>query len=161
MGKHKKVKQNPIGGGFSLPDDSHSSGEESDEATGQAQSQIIKRNGRWSVNSKETLPAKPTTLRAYPALWVKCLESAKARMRLHIASIDAFPPITTAVNGPCNEVLLEILAEYQAEGRQLEKGKHLVLVSRRFAYLRRAETTYEKSGSHMCRLVSCGTNIKI
>jgi hypothetical protein len=135
MGMHKKAKLSLFEERSKSPEDSHPSGEEADDVT-RTQDQIKPaKGGRWSVNPKGTLPVNPTTLRAFPALWVKCLDNAKARMRRHVAVFDAFPSIVTALDGPCNESLLETLAWYQDEGRQLEKGKYRVLVSDCFPYL--------------------------
>ncbi|KAI6018691.1 hypothetical protein BKA83DRAFT_4496178 [Pisolithus microcarpus] len=80
------------------------------------------RRGRYSRNAKGTVPIKPTLIAFYPPLWAKLLNLAKARMRLYVAVENAFPQLEDAVGGQCWEVLMEVIAHFEAQGWEVEAG---------------------------------------
>ncbi|KAI6017384.1 hypothetical protein BKA83DRAFT_4497262 [Pisolithus microcarpus] len=80
------------------------------------------RRGRYSRNAKGTVPIKPTLIAFYPPLWAKLLNLAKARMRLYVAVENAFPRLEDAVGGQCREVLMEVIAHFEAQGWEVEAG---------------------------------------
>ncbi|KAI6004633.1 hypothetical protein EDD15DRAFT_2191456 [Pisolithus albus] len=79
--------------------------------------------GRYSRNAKGTVPIKPTLIAFYPPLWAKLLDLAKARMRLYVAVENAFPRLEDAVGGQCREVLMEVIAHFEAQSWEVEAGK--------------------------------------
>ncbi|KAI5999535.1 hypothetical protein EDD15DRAFT_2193599 [Pisolithus albus] len=79
--------------------------------------------GRYSRNAKGTVPIKPMLIAFYPPLWAKLLDLAKARMRLYVAVENAFPRLEDAVGGQCREVLMEVIAHFEAQGWEVEAGK--------------------------------------
>ncbi|KIK22791.1 hypothetical protein PISMIDRAFT_101775 [Pisolithus microcarpus 441] len=81
------------------------------------------RHGRYSRNAKGTVPIKPTLIAFYPPLWAKLLNLAKARMRLYVAVENAFPQLEDVVGGQCWEVLMEVIAHFEAQGWEVEAGK--------------------------------------
>ncbi|KAI6018587.1 hypothetical protein PISMIDRAFT_71842, partial [Pisolithus microcarpus 441] len=58
----------------------------------------------------------------YPPLWAKLLNLAKARMRLYVAVENAFPQLEDVVGGQCREVLMEVIAHFEAQGWEVEAG---------------------------------------
>ncbi|KAI6023981.1 hypothetical protein BKA83DRAFT_4492673 [Pisolithus microcarpus] len=80
------------------------------------------RRGRYSRNAKGTIPIKPTLIAFYPPLWAKLLNLAKARMRLYVAVENAFPRLEDAVGGQCQEVLMEVIAHFEAQGWEVKAG---------------------------------------
>ncbi|KAI6011393.1 hypothetical protein BKA83DRAFT_4502437 [Pisolithus microcarpus] len=80
------------------------------------------RRGRYSRNAKGTVPIKPTLIAFYPPLWVKLLNLAKAHMRLYVAVENAFPRLEDAVGGQCREVLMEVIAHFEAQGWEVKAG---------------------------------------
>ncbi|KAF8129622.1 hypothetical protein EV363DRAFT_1168953 [Boletus edulis] len=58
----------------------------------------------------------------YPRCWQALLDLAKACMCLHAAVEDAFPRREVAVDGRCLEVLNEVIAYYNTQSWELEKG---------------------------------------
>ncbi|KAI5989501.1 hypothetical protein EDD15DRAFT_2198461 [Pisolithus albus] len=73
-------------------------------------------------HSRSTVVPKPTTLAFYPPLWMKLLDDAKARMRLHVATEEPFLRLETAVDGQCSEIIIELVVKYQEDGSELEAG---------------------------------------
>ncbi|KAF8547546.1 hypothetical protein OG21DRAFT_1490133 [Imleria badia] len=121
-GKYKKARRDPSNE-RSVPVDPQSLPETNETTDEPAQDQPEGRKGKWSVNPKGTKPVKPTTLAFFPPLWVRLLDLAKARMRLYILVDDAFPPLAIAIDGPCQECLLEAMAFNQESGNdELEDG---------------------------------------
>ncbi|KAF8122123.1 hypothetical protein EV363DRAFT_1405241 [Boletus edulis] len=114
-GKYKKARRDPSNE-RSAPVDPQSLPQTNETTDESAQDQPEGRKGKWSVNPKGTKPVKPTTLTFFPLLWVRLLDLAKARMRLYILVDDAFPPLATAIDGPCQECLLEAMAFNQESG---------------------------------------------
>ncbi|KAF8425365.1 hypothetical protein L210DRAFT_3653223 [Boletus edulis BED1] len=114
-GKYKKARRDPSVE-RSAPVDPQSLPQTNETTDEPAQDQPEGRKGKWSVNPKGTKPVKPTTLAFFPLLWVRLLDLAKARMRLYILVDDAFPPLATAIDGPCQECLLEAMAFNQESG---------------------------------------------
>ncbi|KAI5982923.1 hypothetical protein EDD15DRAFT_2376986 [Pisolithus albus] len=72
--------------------------------------------------SRSTVVPKPMTLAFYPPLWMKLLDDAKARMRLHVATEEPFLRLETAVDGQCSEIIIELVVKYQEDGSELEAG---------------------------------------
>ncbi|KAI6122108.1 hypothetical protein EV401DRAFT_1887328 [Pisolithus croceorrhizus] len=66
--------------------------------------------GRYSRNAKGTIPIKPTLIAFYPPLWMKLLNLAKAHMQLYV------------VGGQCQEVLMEVIAHFEAQGWEVKAG---------------------------------------
>ncbi|KAF8119895.1 hypothetical protein EV363DRAFT_1194276 [Boletus edulis] len=121
-GKYKKARRDPSNE-RSAPVDPQSLPQTNETTDEPAQDQPEGRKGKWSVNPKGTKPVKPTTLAFFPPLWVRLLDLAKARMQLYILVDDAFPPLATAIDGPCQECLLEAMAFNQESGNdELEDG---------------------------------------
>ncbi|KAG6369926.1 hypothetical protein JVT61DRAFT_13310 [Boletus reticuloceps] len=122
-GKYKKTRRDPSNE-RSAPVDPQSLHETNETTDEPAQDQPEGRKGKWSINPKGTKPVKPTTLAFFPPLWVRLLDLAKARTRLYILVDNAFPPLATAIDGPCQECLLEAMAFNQELGNnELEDGK--------------------------------------
>ncbi|KAI6163469.1 hypothetical protein EDD17DRAFT_1756052 [Pisolithus thermaeus] len=69
--------------------------------------------GRYSRNAKGTIPIKPTLIAFYPPLWMKLLNLAKAHMQLYV------------VGGQCQEVLMEVIAHFEAQGWEVKAGYYL------------------------------------
>ncbi|KAI5996947.1 hypothetical protein EDD15DRAFT_2364392 [Pisolithus albus] len=95
---------------------------EADDPKGDSAEDQPRRGGRFSKNAKGTIPVRPTLIAFYPPQWVKLLNLAKARMRLYVAVEDAFPRLEDAVGGQCREVLMEVIAHFEAQGWEVEAG---------------------------------------
>jgi len=89
-----------------------------------------KRGGQYSKNPKGSVVAKPTTISFYPELWHKLLDLARARMHLHVAVEDAFPKLEIAVGRKCREVLDKVIAHFETNQWEVERGMSLVLCRR-------------------------------
>lgn len=56
-------------------------------------------------------------------LWGRLLDEGKAKLRLHLATEDPFPPREMAINGICSEIIVELVIRYEEEGLELESGR--------------------------------------
>ncbi|KAI6016927.1 hypothetical protein BKA83DRAFT_4497449 [Pisolithus microcarpus] len=100
------------------PDQQSAAEEMMDVDNAGAKSVKCERPGR----SRSTVVPKPTTLAFYPPLWMKLLDEAKARIRLHVATEEPFLRLETAVDGQCSEIIIELVVKYQEDSSELEAG---------------------------------------
>ncbi|KAI5982572.1 hypothetical protein EDD15DRAFT_2202827 [Pisolithus albus] len=98
---------------------------EADDPKGDSAEDQPRHGGRFSKNAKGTIPVRPTLIAFYPPQWAKLLNLAKARMQLYVAVEDAFPRLEDAVGGQCREVLMEVIAHFEAQGWEVEAGYYL------------------------------------
>ena len=80
-------------------------------------------HGKFSRNPKGSIPPKPCTICFYPPLWVDLLETAKAQIRLSLFTAYPFLCAQTAISSQCVEILFEVFARHERDGKAVEAGE--------------------------------------
>lgn len=80
--------------------------------------------GKFSRNPKGSVLPKPCTIRFYPPHWVDLLETAKAQFCLSLFTAYLFLHAHTAITGQCAEILFEVFACHERDGKAVEVGEY-------------------------------------
>ncbi|KAI9567569.1 hypothetical protein HD554DRAFT_2039580 [Boletus coccyginus] len=64
---------------------------------------------KHSKTSKAETIVHPFTMAFFGPLWGRLLNEGKAKLQLHLATEDPFPPREMAINGVCSEIIVELV----------------------------------------------------